>query len=237
MTAAPDARKRLLGAVHAEATRAGLDDDTYRDLMERVTGQRSAKELTHAQLGRVLDAIKGGKRGAPGRARAEAPQARLARALWLSLFLLGEVEADGEAALAAFAKRQTRVDGLQWLGPAQWRSVIEALKAMCARAGFAVPMEAGPDRNQVVDGHGARVALARALWTRLHTAGAVRIASHSALDQWAKGITRLGARDLNQLDDAQLDAINRALGQWLRQHKARAALADVVQDLRERADP
>ena len=47
-------RTPALKAVHASRRQLGLDDDTYRALLERVTGERSAAVLDARQLGRVL---------------------------------------------------------------------------------------------------------------------------------------------------------------------------------------
>jgi hypothetical protein len=57
MTAArqPDRRRRQLAAIHAAKRDLRLDDDTYRDLLERLTGVRSAAELGPASLDAVLD--------------------------------------------------------------------------------------------------------------------------------------------------------------------------------------
>lgn len=48
-------RKRDLQRIHAAARNLGLDDDTYRALLERVTGKRSAADLTARQRQAVLD--------------------------------------------------------------------------------------------------------------------------------------------------------------------------------------
>lgn len=47
-------RKAPLRAVHASRRQLGLDDDTYRALLERVTGKRSAADLDAVQLRKVL---------------------------------------------------------------------------------------------------------------------------------------------------------------------------------------
>lgn len=49
-----DARSTALKAVHASKRQLGLDDDTYRDLLARVTTKRSASELDAVQLRKVL---------------------------------------------------------------------------------------------------------------------------------------------------------------------------------------
>lgn len=135
--------RKLLAAVHAEAKRHGLDDDTRRDLVLKVTGKTSSAFLSPRELGQVLDAIKGRlpvSRGAVrGRALADSPHARKIRALWLSLWNLGAVDSPSEEALAAFAERQCGVQALQWVRPAEASAIIEALRGMARRHGFDVP--------------------------------------------------------------------------------------------------
>jgi len=144
MTSAPkpDARRKLLAALHAEAKRHGMDDDVRRGLILKITGKASSAALTPSELGKVLDAIKGraGANAAPvrGRALADSPHARKIRALWLSLWNLGAVDSPSEEALAAFAERQCGVQALQWVRPAEASRIIEALRGMCRRHGFDV---------------------------------------------------------------------------------------------------
>lgn len=139
----------------------GLDDDTYRAMLERLTGVRSAADCTEAQLRTVLDELKvkgwtpkvipGGQlRGRKGtiivdelasfrprrHAPADHPSAKKARALWLSLWNLGEIRDSSESALEAFARRQLGVERLQWADQALTYKLIEALKAMAERAGW-----------------------------------------------------------------------------------------------------
>lgn len=58
-------RGRLLAAIHAEAARIGLDDETRYALQERCTGHRSCKDMGVAELGRVLEAVRRAGRGRP----------------------------------------------------------------------------------------------------------------------------------------------------------------------------
>ena len=58
-------RRRLLAAIHAEATRVNLDEAARRDLQEHLTGQRSCRAMSLAELRRVADAIRRGT-GRPG---------------------------------------------------------------------------------------------------------------------------------------------------------------------------
>ena len=139
---------RLRGAIHAEAGKRGLDEATRRDLIEQVTGHRSTRDLDQAQCLAVLDRLKG-REGSVGRqVRAKRPHDRKIRALWLSLYHLGAVEDPSERALASFARRQLKVDALEWTRPEDASAIIEALKGWCAREG--VDWSAFPDPARCV---------------------------------------------------------------------------------------
>lgn len=126
-----------------------LDEATYRALLERVVGRSSAADCKEVELQQVLDEFKrlgwkpklaGAQTGGGGaqlRTRpADHPSAKKARALWISLYHLGEVRNGSDAALEAFAKRQLRCERLQWADQGQVYQLIEALKAMAQRAGW-----------------------------------------------------------------------------------------------------
>ncbi len=162
---------RLRRAVQAARRAQGLDDVTYRDLLAGITGKRSSTACTAAELMRVLDALNG-KGGAPddggvsaahGRVPADSDMARKVRALVLTLWSLGAWDDPTEAGIAAFVRRQAGVDDLRWLTPEHYTSVIEALRAMCARAG----LELRPRERTAV----AEIKLARAQLARLEAAG------------------------------------------------------------------
>ncbi len=53
-----DKRKRDLAAIHAGAKQLNLDEDTRRDLIERVTGHRSAGQLDDAGRAAVIAEMK-----------------------------------------------------------------------------------------------------------------------------------------------------------------------------------
>lgn len=143
-------RRPALVKVQIARRELGLDDAVYRAVLERETGKSSSAACSDAELGRVLDAFKargwkpkvvdGGKprmgmAPVPER-RADHPAAKKARALWLSLWQLGEVRDPSEGALESFARRQLAVDRLQWADQARVYKLIEALKAMAERAGW-----------------------------------------------------------------------------------------------------
>jgi phage gp16-like protein len=141
--------KSLLAKIHIAKKDLGLDEDTYRAVLERLTGQRSAAGLDDRRLGLVLDEFKAkgwkptvvaGGQGSSAvdqkRRPASHPVARKARAMWISLHKLGAVENPSEQALEAFAHRQLGVERLDWANQRLGYRLIEALKAMAERAGW-----------------------------------------------------------------------------------------------------
>lgn len=158
---APSAdRRALLAKVHLGAKDLGLDDETRRDLLARVTGGlRSSADCTEVQLVGVLNEYRrlGWKPAtpqqmvanrAPTRTPAKHPVAMKARAMWISLHQLGVVRDPSERALESFGKRQLKVDRLQWADQAQGFRMIEALKQMAERAGWSQDLAmVKPDRQ------------------------------------------------------------------------------------------
>jgi len=47
-------KRNLIRIVHTGKSRLGWDDDTYRDVLARLTGRRSASDCTEAELEKVL---------------------------------------------------------------------------------------------------------------------------------------------------------------------------------------
>ncbi|CAN5611899.1 hypothetical protein BH10PSE5_BH10PSE5_01450 [soil metagenome] len=157
-------RQALTAKIHIGAKELGLAEDTRRDVLEKVTGHRSGKDCTDAQLIMVLAHYRSlgwspagaakppVARKAPA-ARAERnpakhPLAKKARALWISLHQLGAVRDPSERALEAFGKRQLGVDRLQWADQGHSNGLIGALKAMAERAGWSQDLTGiKPDRR------------------------------------------------------------------------------------------
>ncbi len=63
ISSADEIRSRKLAAIHIAAGQLKLDDDTYRALLERVTGKRSAADLETREASAVLDELR--RLGAP----------------------------------------------------------------------------------------------------------------------------------------------------------------------------
>lgn len=133
-----------IAAIHTLKSRAALDEDSYRDLLDQIAGVRSSKALSHGQAGVVIDRLKAlakpsqgplvAPSKAPGALALHGPYAGICRALWISAWHLGLVEHREDTALVAFVRRQTGLDHLNWLRePAEARKVIEALKGWMSR--------------------------------------------------------------------------------------------------------
>jgi len=230
-------RNAALAKLHKAAKDCGHGDETRRDVIERVTGKRSAAQLSVAQLDQVVNHYKrelgwqergkkrrqgGGKRRGGGLAPGEV-QAK-ARALWLSLYHLGEVQEPGEQALDTFARRQLGYDSLRFLPAAEASAVVDALKAWCRRAGFAVGDADAHRRIQdfrVFCGraealaHPDKVILIRALWEKLIQEGAMYHGIHASLETYLlrRGY---GTDKVDLLTDAQADDAVERLGRWYR---------------------
>lgn len=147
MIAAAPASSKQIGAIHALKARIGLDDDSYREVLQAETGQRSAKGLSVAQAGRVLDRLKAwtnpaapaaaapAKPAAEGALRLEGTYVGVCRALWLACYNLGLVRDRTDRALVAFVERQTGIASLNWVHDGKdARKVIEALKGWLGRS-------------------------------------------------------------------------------------------------------
>lgn len=134
--------------IHVAARELGLDEDTRRDLQLVITGKASLRDMSAAELDRVVDALKarGFKPGRhvarKGRRTAERGDTRFVHVLWGKLVKAGAVDAPGVKGLNAFIR--TRFEAAWGAAPldvdlmqdaAQIATVIEALKAMCRRAG------------------------------------------------------------------------------------------------------
>jgi len=214
-------RRAALAKVHAARKDLALAEESYRDLVARVTGRRSAKDCTLAQLDAVVAEMKrlgwqprktqparaGKRKIAPGEVQAKA------RALWLDLYHLGEVRDPAEAALDAFARRQVGVDSARFLTPQEAHRVIEALKDWAARAGvtWSPYYLAGEPR------HAPKARVIEAQWARLYALGAVRLNDGAALSSWLHRVgCTPGLRDVAHLDDTAADQAIERLGRWIR---------------------
>jgi hypothetical protein len=166
-----------LAAIHVGKKALGLDEETYRDLLSRVTGKRSAKDLSPAEAEAVIAEMRrlGFKPASkPSSRRATGPYRAKLQALWIAGFNLGVVRNREDAAMIAFAERQTGLAHTRFLtDPADAAKAIEALKAWLSReAGVdwtVLPARQAP-RPHVND---PRYRIAAAQWRRLIALGVV----------------------------------------------------------------
>lgn len=134
----------LTAIINIGKAQLGLDDDTYRALLVRVTGVASLRQMTERQKIDVMDELKragfrvkvGKKAALPASFK---PYVRLIHALWSSCARLGVIENGSREALRAFCKRfvahgyEGVVVDPDLLSYEQATPIIEALKKMEAR--------------------------------------------------------------------------------------------------------
>lgn len=125
-------RPRLVQLIHIAKSQLGLDDATYRAMLTGLELPNSTTKMSVPELTKVLEHLK--RSGFQVRSKAkERPlaaddQSKMIRGLWLELHSLGYVQNADESALAAWVKRETSVDALQWLDSKQAQATIEKLK-------------------------------------------------------------------------------------------------------------
>lgn len=132
--------RAALVKIHIAKRDLQLDDDTYRDVLERVTGARSSKGLDDDQHEKILGEFerlgwsdKSKSQGGNWRPASKKPQVRKIFKLWTELKKKGIWKKPGRASLLAFVKSQTGVADPEWLDYNQASDIIEALKKMGQR--------------------------------------------------------------------------------------------------------
>lgn len=209
------ARNRMLGQIHAMAKELGLADESYRDVIERVAGQRSAALVEDGKLYAVVQEflrLGAGRKIKGKRPVAGSPMALRCRALWLNLWHLDELDDGSEQALAAFVQRQTDRQDLRFCNAEQLSDVIEGLKDMCSRVGL--------DMKQVGNPLVPKRNLVREQWARLHKAGWAKVAGDSGLAGFAHSTwCTPNARSIDQMEGPHLDKLAEKLGRMIRAQK------------------
>lgn len=202
-----DSRRKLMGAVRAACNRQGISDEDRRAIQEEVTGKASLKDMSLREIGQVLDRLNAGWKGPMGH---RAHVAKI-RALWWTLYWLGEIEEPNDRALEAFILRQSGIARLNFLDHRAAWSVIEALKSWLARKGVKWLTD-GEIAPPITRAQADRHAVLYALWAKLRVIGVVRA------DRYPEYLC--AALKLNQdhlsWTDHQLDAAIRHLGKMLR---------------------
>ena len=135
MTDFPD-RKSMLAKIHLAKKDLRLDDDVYRDIVQRVTGCTSSSKCDRAQMVKLLAEFQrvgwtGG--GKPAFKPSSKAHVRLIFGLWKGMCDKDIPAKKDRDALVAFVKNQTGVDNPEWLTVEQAGKVTEGLKAWSSR--------------------------------------------------------------------------------------------------------
>lgn len=132
---ADQSRLDMMKAIRAACRRQQIDDDTRKAIQLEKIGKASMADMTPAELGQLLDHLNRHWAGPMGH-RAHIGKIK---ALWWTLYWLGEVHDPSEKAISAFVERQTGMAALRFLDHRSAASVIEALKKWAERAGVLWP--------------------------------------------------------------------------------------------------
>jgi phage gp16-like protein len=132
-------RRAMLAKVHCAKRDLRLDDDAYRDMLESLTGKRSAGELDDEQLGDLLEKLRP-LTGQPRKKSRGTPPANMQsdpdRAGLYSKIEAQLAEAKRPWAYAAgIAKRMYKRERLEFCGPNELRGIISALEQDAKRHG------------------------------------------------------------------------------------------------------
>ena len=125
-------RSGLLAKIHILKKDLGMIDDHYRDMLDDLTGKRSAGDLTIRQLARVADhmtiLLQGPQKKRPCRTT-QTPQLLKIHALLTA----------GRRPLSygdVLARQICRVDRLEWVPEADLYKIITALRKQADREGW-----------------------------------------------------------------------------------------------------
>ncbi len=131
-------RRADLSRIHIAKKEAGLDDESYREVLRGVTGKSSAAEMSFRERFQVLQALE--KLGAKSAAKKPFP-GRPVRPVPDKAELIAKIEAQLAEAKRpwgyahAMARRMFQLDQVQWCDPDQLRRIVAALTYDARRHG------------------------------------------------------------------------------------------------------
>ncbi|UNE54190.1 regulatory protein GemA [Bartonella machadoae] len=204
-----------LAVLHMGKRALGLDDETYRALLFRLTGKQSAKDLTVLEQRLVVDEMK-----AFGfqedRKRLEGKYAKKLQALWIAGWNLGIIRDRSDKALLAFVKRQTGIDHIRFLRDGDDAAkAIEALKNWLQREG-GVDWKGKKIQDSLQKRLGQKLLgylILRAQWKRLHPRGSFD------LEAFHQGVMAVSGKGLDEMDVFALRQVMNVWGRKIRGRK------------------
>ena len=136
-------KNQLIKLIHVAKRSLAMEDEDYRAMLQAQTGKTSCSGMSMSELEKVAEHLRrrgfeerpGAKAKTKKQPLADDAQSKKIRALWLTLRDMRALSDSSEAALAAFVKRQTKVERLEWLNGYQAGLVIESLKRWIHRLG------------------------------------------------------------------------------------------------------
>ena len=146
-------RRAALAAIHIAKKQLGLEDETYRAMLQEVAGVDSAADLDMRGLGKVLDhlADRGAKfrsRGRGAKTSSAPPEKR--RLLWKIYQLLDDRPVKYAVSIL---RNQGGPDALEWATPTQLHKVVAALEYDRKRkAKRAAAQRGAVDLDLLIDG-------------------------------------------------------------------------------------
>lgn len=217
----------MKATIHTLKARAGLDDETYRDLLFRETGHRSSTDLTALEASRVIDRLResAGETAPAGGAVAglDNPIGGKLRALWIAGFDLGIIAVRNDRAMLVFLERVAGVSHVRFLRePGEASKAIEGLKKWLARtANVQWPLKS--DTGDLVIA--SKRAVLEAQWRQLIAIGEVKpkpaVDVMRDLEAYACAITRLNRWEA--FAGEHYDEVQKSLGRKLRGAMGRRA--------------
>lgn len=162
---AEQSRIDKMRAIRAACRRQNIDDDTRKAIQLDRFGKASMSDMTPAELGQLLDYLNRNWDGPMGH-RAHLGKIK---ALWWTLYWLGEIGDPSEKAMSVFVRRQTNISALRFLDHHHAAAVIEALKSWAGRAGVLWPTAEDNETTipaSLLDRHAVITAIGRQLFQR-----------------------------------------------------------------------
>ena len=128
-------KRGLITKIHVAKAQLKMDEDSYRNLLQRVTGTNSCTSMSVQQLESVMDEMKAkgfktrkapsGRRLSP---KSKGTEIDKVRAIWITMFQQGFVRDGSESALDAYVSRMVNISHVGWLKDESLAQVLESLK-------------------------------------------------------------------------------------------------------------